>query len=81
MPIAIENLGWKLYMINGAWDFLLILGVWYWWVETKGKTLEEIDEKIEGKHYLRTEIGVAELQKGGDLRGKDGKDGGILSKD
>lgn len=31
-------------MINGAWDVLEVLFVLYFWVETKGKTLEEIDE-------------------------------------
>jgi hypothetical protein len=48
MPIAVTNLGWKLYMINGAWDVLIVFMLMYWWIETKGKTLEEIDRSIEG---------------------------------
>lgn len=48
MPIAIAQLGWKLYMINGAWDVVMVgLIVWFW-VETKGRTLEEIDAIFEG---------------------------------
>jgi hypothetical protein len=48
MPIAVANLGWKIYMINGAWDVLIVVAVAYWWVETKGRTLEEIERDIEG---------------------------------
>jgi hypothetical protein len=38
-------------MINGAWDVLELLFVIFVWIETKGKTLEEIDAVIDGvKH-------------------------------
>jgi len=51
MPIAIDSLGWKLYMINGAWDVIVLALVWIFWVETSGKTLEELDEVLDGvKH-------------------------------
>lgn len=43
-PYALAAIGWKTYMINGAWDVLEIAFLIYFWVETKGKTLEEIDE-------------------------------------
>lgn len=49
MPVALDKLGWRLYMINGGWDVLMVVAVLYYWVETKGKTLEEIDEVIEGR--------------------------------
>ncbi|KAJ5777042.1 MFS sugar transporter-like protein [Penicillium odoratum] len=42
-PIGLERIGWKIYMINGVWDVLELLFVIFFWVETKGKTLEEID--------------------------------------
>lgn len=35
-------------MINGAWDAVICGLIAYYWVETKGKTLEEIDEVMEG---------------------------------
>ena len=51
MPIALTNIGWKTYMINGAWDVIMVGLLAYYWVETKGKTLEEIDKVLEGvKH-------------------------------
>ena len=38
-------------MMNGSWDVLEVVFIYFYWVETKGKTLEEIDEVIEGvKH-------------------------------
>lgn len=43
-PYALEAIQWKTYMINGAWDVLELAFVLYFWVETKGKSLEEIDE-------------------------------------
>ena len=50
-PFALSALGWKTYMMNGSWDVLEVVFIYFYWVETKGKTLEEIDEVIEGvKH-------------------------------
>jgi len=51
MPIAIASIGWKTYMINGAWDIVMLFLILYYWIETKGKTLEEIDELIEGERH------------------------------
>ncbi|KAE8365528.1 general substrate transporter [Aspergillus caelatus] len=47
MPIALENIGWKMYIINGSWDVIVLLIVALFWVETKGKTLEEVDTIFE----------------------------------
>jgi hypothetical protein len=55
MPIALSNIGWKMYMLNGGWDVLMVLAVIYYWVETKGKTLEEVDEVIEGQERGRAD--------------------------
>ncbi|KAI8692507.1 hypothetical protein LRP88_07432 [Fusarium phalaenopsidis] len=50
IPFALNDIGWKTYMINGAWNCLLILFIYFFWVETNGKTLEEIDAAFEGRH-------------------------------
>lgn len=63
MPIALANIGWKFYMINGAWDVLMVLAVAYWWVETKGKTLEEIDEIFDGEKHSAT-LDMKEIEAG-----------------
>ncbi|KAK5119743.1 hypothetical protein LTR85_007319 [Meristemomyces frigidus] len=50
-PYALDAIGWKTYMINGVWDVLQFAFVLYYWVETAGKTLEEIDEVIDGTKH------------------------------
>ncbi|KAK5989368.1 Lactose permease-like protein [Cladobotryum mycophilum] len=51
MPIALKNIGWKTYIINGAWDVITLGLIALFWVETKGKTLEEIDSIFEGEKH------------------------------
>ncbi|KAH8592291.1 MFS sugar transporter-like protein [Bisporella sp. PMI_857] len=48
-PFAMESLGWIAYLLNGSWDVLEVIFIWFFWVETKGKTLEEIGELFDGK--------------------------------
>lgn len=38
-------------MINGVWDIIELLFVVFFWVETKGKSLEEIDELFDGVNH------------------------------
>ncbi|KAL5330311.1 hypothetical protein ACEPPN_003837 [Leptodophora sp. 'Broadleaf-Isolate-01'] len=52
-PYMMEAIGWKTYMINGAWDVLELVFILSFWVETKGKTLEEIDEVLDGTKHSR----------------------------
>ena len=50
-PFALEAIGWKTYIINASFDILMLAFVVFYWVETKGLTLEEVDEKFDGvKH-------------------------------
>lgn len=64
-PLALEAIGWKTYMINGAWDVLQLIFVILFWVETKGKTLEEMDEIFEG-HRDSTALHVQDVLEGQD---------------
>ncbi|KAM5349670.1 hypothetical protein ACJ41O_006175 [Fusarium nematophilum] len=50
-PFALEKIGWKTYMINGAWDVLELLFVILYWVETNGRTLEDIDNNLEPEMF------------------------------
>jgi hypothetical protein len=43
IPYALESLGWKTYLMNASWNVLLIAFIYFFWVETAGKTLEQID--------------------------------------
>ena len=58
-PTALDTIGWKLYIINGGWDILQTVFVAWYWVETRGLTLEGIDRVFVGDHKPST---VAELQ-------------------
>ena len=51
MPIALGNIGWKTYIINGSWDVIMVGLITWFWVETKGRTLEELDEVLEGMKH------------------------------
>jgi sugar porter (SP) family MFS transporter len=85
-PYALDAIGWKTYMINGLWDVVEIAVVVLCWVETKGKTLEEVYILLEGEVHSSAAavvIGIdPEQQSDGDegssLRiraGKGGKEG------
>ena len=43
-PYMFASLGWKTYIINASWNIIFWAYVYFQWVETKGRTLEEIDE-------------------------------------
>ncbi|RBA18211.1 hypothetical protein FPRO05_10506 [Fusarium proliferatum] len=46
-PIGLKNAGWKYYIAFIVYTFLELIAVWYFFVETKGYTLEEIDTIFE----------------------------------
>ncbi|KIW17031.1 hypothetical protein PV08_04222 [Exophiala spinifera] len=52
MPFALNNIGWKTYMINASWDVVEVAFVAYYWVETRKRSLEEIDEIFEGPMHV-----------------------------
>ncbi|TDL26903.1 general substrate transporter [Rickenella mellea] len=44
LPVALEKINWKVYLIFLFWDFFEFVIIYFFVVETKGITLEEIDE-------------------------------------
>ncbi|KAI2469087.1 putative hexose carrier protein [Annulohypoxylon bovei var. microspora] len=51
MPIGLANIGWKMYIINGSWDVIVLILIVVFWIETKGRTLEEIDAIFDGEKH------------------------------
>ncbi|KAJ9142977.1 MFS sugar transporter-like protein [Pleurostoma richardsiae] len=49
-PFALDGIGWKTYMVFGSWDLLELAYVAMFWIETRGKTLEEVDALIDVSH-------------------------------
>ncbi|KAH7020350.1 general substrate transporter [Ilyonectria destructans] len=48
-PIALKKISWRLYAANAGWNIPIIVIIAYFFVETKGLTLEEIDSIFEGQ--------------------------------
>lgn len=48
LPLAVEKISWLYYAMNAGWNVGIVLVIWWLFVETKGKTLEEIDLIFEG---------------------------------
>ncbi|KAI8979369.1 general substrate transporter [Mycotypha africana] len=42
-PPLLEAIGWATYIFYAAWNLVALFVVWRWFVETKGKSLEEIE--------------------------------------
>jgi len=47
LPVALEKIGWKVYVIFMVWDVFEWIVIYFFVVETKGLTLEEINEIFE----------------------------------
>ncbi|RDW84837.1 hypothetical protein BP6252_02427 [Coleophoma cylindrospora] len=73
-PYALAAIGWKTYMINGAWDILELAFVLFYWVETKGKTLEEIDEMFDGAKHTNAPDLEAVMAGKADMEVLDGEE-------
>ncbi|MCJ1314114.1 hypothetical protein MMC25_007794 [Agyrium rufum] len=52
-PVGITNSGWKFYFLYLAIDVTGILFIYLFFVETKGRSLEEIDDLFEDPHPVR----------------------------
>ncbi|KAJ7366851.1 general substrate transporter [Mycena albidolilacea] len=52
-PIALADIGWKLYYVFIAWDIFACVLIWFFAVETSGRTLEELNEVFLDKHPVR----------------------------
>ena len=44
-PHAVENLGWKTFLMFSIFNFSLVAFVWFFIKETKGKSLEEMEAR------------------------------------
>ncbi|KAJ7752842.1 general substrate transporter [Mycena maculata] len=55
-PIALQHIGWKFYCVYVAWDLFECAVIWFCVVETKGRTLEELNEIFEDPHPVRASL-------------------------
>ncbi|KAL4735387.1 hypothetical protein BDV11DRAFT_173912 [Aspergillus similis] len=67
-PLALEAIGYKTYLINATWNVVQFVFVAYFWIETKGLTLEQIDAKFESLNPSILDGVEAEKQMENDTR-------------
>ncbi|PWN48034.1 general substrate transporter [Violaceomyces palustris] len=51
-PKAFDSLGWKYYILFAIFGFTNAITIWAFFPETKGRTLEEMDEYFEKTHWI-----------------------------
>ncbi|OQU95623.1 hypothetical protein CLAIMM_01805 [Cladophialophora immunda] len=51
-PIGLKNIGFWLYIIFAIFNFVNVVMVWFFYVETAGKTLEQVDMMFVGDHQM-----------------------------
>jgi Na+/melibiose symporter-like transporter len=55
-PVAIQNVGYKFYLFYVCWDFLGIVVMYFTFIETKNRSLEEIEEIFNDPHPVRASL-------------------------
>ncbi|CEL11229.1 hypothetical protein ASPCAL14332 [Aspergillus calidoustus] len=66
-PVGIDNIGWRYYIPSCVWNAILLIIIYFTFVETTGLTLEEIATLFDGdEDFLNTVAAV-----GADLDEKD----------
>jgi len=56
ISVGIETIGWKLYLVYIVWIVIELIIVFFFFVETAGKTLEELSEIFEAKNPRNASI-------------------------
>ncbi|KAJ7682444.1 general substrate transporter [Mycena polygramma] len=55
-PIALQRIAWKYYIVYVVWDLFECVVIWFAVVETRGRTLEELNEIFEDPHPVRASL-------------------------
>ncbi|KAF7776647.1 hypothetical protein Agabi119p4_5040 [Agaricus bisporus var. burnettii] len=70
-PIGLGRIQWKFYLVYVAWDLVECVVIYLFAVETKGRTLEELDEIFKDSNPVKAskrKIKVAIVAKGNEKR-------------
>jgi magnesium-transporting ATPase (P-type) len=62
IPYAIGWSSWGFYLITAAICFLEAIVVFFYWPETRGLTLEEIDVVFDGEKHYENELTINEVE-------------------
>ncbi|KAK1497653.1 hypothetical protein CCUS01_13046 [Colletotrichum cuscutae] len=78
-PIAMEKIGWRYFAINGGWNLAILATAIWLFVDTKGGTLEEIDEIFYGMGHADSVIVGTDIAQSFELD-TTGEAGNIVKK-
>ena len=75
ISVGIEVIGWKLYLVYIIWIVVEIVVIYFWFVETAGKTLEEMGEIFAAKNPRKasTQKVKVEMDESGRVVGVGGE--------
>ncbi|CAN9104882.1 general substrate transporter [Alternaria alternata] len=62
ISVGIEKIGWKLYLVYIAWICIEIALIFFFFVETAGKTLEELKEIFEAPNPRKASLKRAKVE-------------------
>lgn len=60
-PVALDDIGWKTYIVFTVQDAVQAFIIWWFIPETKGRTLEELDEIFAAKNPVRESLRKKEV--------------------
>ena len=55
-PIGLQNIGWRMYIIYTVWNLVQTVWIYVSFVETRGRTLEELDAIFEAKNPVKESL-------------------------
>lgn len=55
-PIGLKNIGWKIYIVYIFWNIVQAAWIYIFFVETRGHTLEEMDEIFNSKNPVKESL-------------------------
>ena len=60
-PVAIANSGWRFYILYVVWDAFGVVVIYFFFVETRGRSLEELDELFESPNPKKASLEFHEV--------------------
>ena len=62
ISVGIEAIGWRLYLVYIGWIVVEMVTIYFFFVETAGKTLEELSEIFNAKHPVKKSLEKTHLE-------------------
>ncbi|KAF5123932.1 Lactose permease [Metarhizium anisopliae] len=59
--VSMKNIGWKTYIIFTVWDAISVIIIYFTLPETKGRTLEELDQIFAAKNPVKASLSKKEI--------------------